>query len=304
MPDTQSHIQAVSVIIPAYNAAGSIRAAVESVLAQTFSDYEIIIVNDASPDDLAGALAGIADPRLKLINHEFNQGAAAARNTGVLNAQGVYAAFLDADDIWYPEKLARQYAFMTGAMAGKGVRASCTSFAMRRSNGRVTNRLLSSAKDSRENLFDGCFISPGTTLMAERRLFSEDETGLFPLDLRRLEDWDWLLTYISAYRLGIIEDVLSEVRVSGYPVYETVRQSAEILRARKTKFVKENFGFKAAKQFRAGLEIECAAAAFHQKRYGLAIKHITSATINCPPRLWRLVLRIAVKFRTSDHGGL
>jgi GT2 family glycosyltransferase len=102
----------VSVIIPAYRFAQYIPATVESVLAQTFKDYEIIVVNDGSPDtgELEKALAPYRD-RITYLRQE-NQGVSGARNTGIRAARGKYIAPLDADDLWAPEHLAAQLALL------------------------------------------------------------------------------------------------------------------------------------------------------------------------------------------------
>ena len=91
---------AVSVVIPAFNAACDIAAALESVFAQTFTDYEVIVVNDGSTDNLPAAIHPFQH-RLIYIDQP-NRGAAAARNTGIRTARGRYVAFLDADDVWHP----------------------------------------------------------------------------------------------------------------------------------------------------------------------------------------------------------
>ncbi|MBN1614997.1 MAG: glycosyltransferase family 2 protein [Deltaproteobacteria bacterium] len=101
---------AVSVIIPAYNREKFIGRALESALAQTFRDMEIIVVDDGSSDgtiEVVKKLAG-SDSRLYLLVHEKNRGAQAARNTGIFASAGDYIAFLDSDDEWLPEKLERQ----------------------------------------------------------------------------------------------------------------------------------------------------------------------------------------------------
>lgn len=99
----------VSVIIPSYNRAGSIRAAVESVLKQSYADLELIVVDDGSTDDTEAVLKGIDDDRLRYIYQE-NAGACVARNTGIAAARGEYIAFHDSDDIWHPTKLEKQMA--------------------------------------------------------------------------------------------------------------------------------------------------------------------------------------------------
>src|SRR5581483_4665750 len=98
----------VSVIIPAYNAAAFIAETLDSVYAQTFADFEVIVVNDGSPDteDLERELAPYRE-KLSYIKQE-NQGAAAARNTGIKAARGEFVAFLDADDTWLLAFLEKQ----------------------------------------------------------------------------------------------------------------------------------------------------------------------------------------------------
>src|SRR5262245_57535681 len=96
----------VSVIIPAYNAGRTISAALQSVFAQTFRDFEVIVVDDGSTDDTAARVAEWS----KAIHYvrQRNRGPAHARNEGVARAKGRLIAFLDADDIWFPRKLQRQ----------------------------------------------------------------------------------------------------------------------------------------------------------------------------------------------------
>ncbi|MFM7023002.1 MAG: glycosyltransferase family 2 protein [Flavobacteriales bacterium] len=97
----------VSVIIPFYKSELYLNAAVESVLCQSFQDFEIIAVDDGSSDQSLENLKKLPDPRIKIIRQE-NAGAAVARNTGVKEAKGEYIAFLDSDDLWAPGKLQLQ----------------------------------------------------------------------------------------------------------------------------------------------------------------------------------------------------
>lgn len=103
----------VSVILPAWNAERHINACISSVLSQTHSALELIVINDGSSDTTAEILAKISgeDPRVKVIHLETNSGGPARpRNAGLDNALGEYFAFIDSDDVWHPEKLARQLA--------------------------------------------------------------------------------------------------------------------------------------------------------------------------------------------------
>ena len=94
-----------SVIIPLYNKENYIARTIESVLAQKYSNFELIIVNDCSTDNSLEIAKTIKDPRIKILEHEKNKGLSASRNTGIANSTCEYLAFLDADDIWKPEFL-------------------------------------------------------------------------------------------------------------------------------------------------------------------------------------------------------
>ncbi len=102
----------VSVLMTTFNGAGFIGASIASVLAQSFSDFELIVVDDGSTDTMAQVLAGIGDPRLRVLRQAVNGGVVAARNAGFLAARGRYVAALDHDDLSHPERLARQVAYL------------------------------------------------------------------------------------------------------------------------------------------------------------------------------------------------
>ncbi len=97
----------VTVIIPTYNAIAYLPSTVDSVIQQTFTDFEVLIVDDGSTDETVEWVSKLVDPRVRLIS-QANQGVAVARNQGIASAQGEYVAFLDADDLWEPTKLEKQ----------------------------------------------------------------------------------------------------------------------------------------------------------------------------------------------------
>jgi glycosyltransferase involved in cell wall biosynthesis len=101
-----------SVVIPAYNVQDYIKETIDSILSQSFSDFEILVVNDGSTDNTLEILEAISDPRLRIINQD-NGGECRARNRGMAEAIGRYLAFLDADDIWLPYHLQIAYRFFT-----------------------------------------------------------------------------------------------------------------------------------------------------------------------------------------------
>ena len=112
----------ISIVVPVYNAAPYIENTVQMVLQQTYQDFELILVDDCSTDNSVALLEELLeqrkDVRLRLVKKERNQGAAAARNTGLDMASGRYIAFLDADDVWLPHRLEAGLRFMEEKKAG------------------------------------------------------------------------------------------------------------------------------------------------------------------------------------------
>ena len=102
----------VSIIMPAYNSARFIRESIDSVLAQTYTEWELLIVDDCSTDNTKEVVQSYSDERIHYFKTPHNSGSGVARNMGIEAAKGRYIAFIDGDDWWYPEKLERQIAFM------------------------------------------------------------------------------------------------------------------------------------------------------------------------------------------------
>lgn len=104
----------VSIITPMYKGAAFVGESIKSVLNQSYDNWEMIIVDDCSPDDGAGikVVKSFADPRIKLIESKVNKGSSGARNTALREARGKYIAFLDSDDTWFPTYLEKQLKFM------------------------------------------------------------------------------------------------------------------------------------------------------------------------------------------------
>ena len=102
----------VSIIMPSYNTGKYIAQSIQSVINQTYQSWELIIVDDHSEDDTVDIVRRFKDRRIKLFRAKKNCGAARCRNKALYEAQGKWIAFLDSDDLWYPEKLSRQISFM------------------------------------------------------------------------------------------------------------------------------------------------------------------------------------------------
>lgn len=221
------HRPAVSVVIPVFCREGTIERALASVTAQTWQDYEILVVDDGSTDRTVAVVEALGLKQLRLIRHEANRGPAAARNTAIKAARGRWIALLDSDDEWSRDKLARQLAAMQGVDAK--VRGCATGFRLIRNERSSTVRLDYDSAEFRKLILFGCSVSPGATLLVERAVF--DDVGLFDEDLRRLEDWDWLLRFVRRYDLTFVPDALATVyvRFVGSPdqrqaVFEALRK--------------------------------------------------------------------------------
>ena len=102
----------VSIIMPSYNTARYISDSINSVLSQTYNNWELIIIDDCSTDNTIDVVKSFKDSRIILLQNEKNSGAALSRNYALREAKGKWIAFLDSDDVWVPEKLEKQIAFM------------------------------------------------------------------------------------------------------------------------------------------------------------------------------------------------
>ena len=111
----------VTIIVPTYNRPNLLPRAIKSILNQTFTDYEIIIVDDASTDHTPEVLSEFNDPRIRSFRHKINKGQSAARNLGIYHARGEYIAFLDDDDECVPTRLEDQVALLDASPAEVGI---------------------------------------------------------------------------------------------------------------------------------------------------------------------------------------
>lgn len=109
---TYNHSAKVCVIVPMYNAAAFLKATVSSILAQSYKDFELLLIDDCSTDNTLQIAHSFPDPRIRVIKNEINQGAGATRNRGIECALSDYMAFCDADDIMLPDRLEKQFNFM------------------------------------------------------------------------------------------------------------------------------------------------------------------------------------------------
>lgn len=178
----------VSVVIPTYNRGVFIGRAVCSVLAQTFTDFEIIVVDDGSADDTAKRVLELAqtDSRVCYLPHETNRGAQAARNTGIQAAKGQYIAFLDSDDEWLPEKLERQMVLFS--QGGNRLGVVYAGYRQVSSDGRSSIEELPTFRGDVYKTALARWIAGTITLVIRKDLF--EQAGLCDESIRAYQEWD------------------------------------------------------------------------------------------------------------------
>ena len=196
-------VTAVSVIIPTFNRADKVVRAISSVLAQTFSDYEIIVVDDGSGDPTALSLQQFGK-KIKLITHSENKGVSASRNTGIRTAKSNLIALLDSDDHWLPEKLKVQVEFFKENPDA----VACQTGEIWVRNNRRVNPRKKHIKPS-GNIFESslklCLVSP-SAIMLRRSLL--DKVGLFDEGFPVCEDYDLWLRISCRYPVYLINQNL------------------------------------------------------------------------------------------------
>ena len=200
---------AASVIIPCYNHAHYLPQAIQSVLAQRFTDWEAIVVNDGSTDDTAAVVAQICDPRIRYVYQE-NQGLSAARNTGIRMAQGKYLAFVDADDEWEPRFLQRCVQVLDADAALAGV-YTLNYFIDERGTvlPQIGGRAVHRGEFRRQNWAGGFFPPVSVLVRAE----AVHQAGVFDEQLTSEEDWDLWLRIGLRYQMEGIPEPLARYRV-------------------------------------------------------------------------------------------
>ena len=213
----------VSVILPVFNRAVTLGRCVESVRAQTFTDWEIVAVDDGSSDNSVERLEHFADPRVRVLRHEHNRGPAAARNTALAAARGEYFALLDSDDEWLPGKLAAQLERLrTCDLCG------CEYWLVE--DGVERRMRLPEPPSWAEVLHTRCELGNGTTLLLPRRV--AEAAGPFDERMRVYEDWDWLLNLVQRFRYAVLPEPLARVHAGGPRSARSFAEGAEIFLAK------------------------------------------------------------------------
>jgi glycosyltransferase involved in cell wall biosynthesis len=199
-----------SAVVAAYQAAPFIGDAIESLLAQTLLPVEVIVCDDGSTDDLQEALAPYA-ARIVLLRQE-NRGPAAARNTAARAASGDFLAVLDADDVYFPERLEA----LAELSANRPDLDILTTDCRIVFEGRIVRNCYGSdyrfaADDQRRAILEENFVGPGHMAVRRERFLA---VGGFDESFRQAEDWDcWIRMILSGSRVGLVDEPLAEYRI-------------------------------------------------------------------------------------------
>ncbi|MFC3039727.1 glycosyltransferase family 2 protein [Virgibacillus xinjiangensis] len=232
----------ISVITPAYNAERFIKETIQSVLDQSFTDWEMVIVDDQSQDRTVDFVKEYQqkDSRIRLIVLEENSGSAVARNTAIREARGRYLAFLDSDDQWMPAKLERQLAFMRD----NGVAFSFTQYRRMQEDGTMTNAVTEApATVDYDALMKRCVIGCLTVML------DTEKTGSVEMvNIRTRQDYAlWLdLTRRGHLAYGM-QEVLAKYRVVGNSIssnkWKAAKQNWHVFRQVESQSVRKSLWY-------------------------------------------------------------
>lgn len=195
----------VSIIMPSYNTAKFISETIESVLAQTYTNWELIIVDDCSTDDTDAVVRPyLADDRIRYIKNEKNSGAAVSRNRALREAKGKWIAFLDSDDLWLPEKLEKQIAFMEQ----NNCRFSYTNYIEIDENSEENGRSVTGPKKiTRHGMYNYCWMGCLTVM------YDAETVGLIQIaDIKKNNDYAMWLKVCKKADCCLLDEVLAKYR--------------------------------------------------------------------------------------------
>jgi hypothetical protein len=230
----------ISVIMPAYNAERYVGEAIESVLSQTFGDFEFLIIDDASTDSTESVIASFSDPRIRLLKNENNLGIARTLNRGLDEALGEYIARMDSDDVSLPERFEKQVRYLDlhpecdvlgcaieefGALSG----------IKRFSEDHETLKI--------DLIFGSCFAHPSVMMRADA--IGKNALHYDP-EFSKMEDWELWCRASGAHRLASLPDVLLKYRIHSGQVTQSHSPDKEAQEKRLVCRIAQNLGISEA----------------------------------------------------------
>lgn len=233
----QKEYPLISVVLPTYNRAFSIQKSIESVLGQTYSKLELIIVDDCSSDETEKIIKTIEDTRIRYIRNSENKGANYSRNKGIKIAKGEYIAFEDSDDIWHKDKLEKQLKMLKENSAdlvysyynyiSDGIRrvypVNKDSYSKIEKNEKILDILLR-----------GNIITTATIFVRKESLL---QIGLFDEDMPRLQEWELCIRLAQKFKFICLEEPLTDVYFS----MESITNRPELLIEAKSLIIRKHY---------------------------------------------------------------
>ena len=280
-----SRLPRVAVVVPAFNPGDYLRQTLASLKAQTVRDWEAAVVDDGSTEDLRWVSA--LDPRIRMVR-QANQGLSAARNAGIAATAAPLIAFLDADDLWEPDKLQHQVDAMDDDNAGLALVS--TEFEIIDEQGVVTGPGFEGHHDSYEALLQGCGICV-STVMVRRSVI--DEVGVFDTSLTGVQDWDLWLRIAQGHRIARLEHILAQYRLHEGGMSKnwrmTLREARQVLRRHSHPLAEA--GVARAEELAAYQAFDSARSAVRSRRYMEAARDLGFVAIHDRKLLTTSVLR-------------
>jgi len=279
-------LPSTSVIVPTYNHASFLAGALQSVLGQTVSPHEVIVVDDGSRDDTAGVL-GRFSGRVHRIAQQ-NRGVAAARNVGAAVASGEILAFLDADDLWLPRKLERQLGYFSEEPM-LGLVHCGVELIDRRGCSLGTHTKGMEGWVSREMLLldRAVILGGGSASIVPRSVFCE--VGGFDEKLSTSADWDLYYRIACRYRVGFVPEVLVRYRIHSGGMHTNIHAMAkDMLRAYGKAFAENQPELHTLRRRAYGSLHSVLAGCFLEAgEYRQVMHHTLKSVVLTPQKAWR-----------------
>lgn len=230
-PEVADHLVSpkVSVVCIIYNSMAYLPQTVASVLAQSFGDFELILVDDGSSDNVAEWAATLTDPRISFVS-QLNQGIPGARNTGIAHARGLYIAFLDGDDLWDASKLEQQVERLDHS-PNVGLVYTHLELIDAHNNYIGRSQTMNAEGDVLSTILVSNFIGSGSSPMVRKRCF--DELGVFCREstLAWCDDWDMWVRIAAHYDFAVIKEPLTCYRLHAGGASTGVKQLVSLVPA-------------------------------------------------------------------------
>jgi len=268
----------ISVIIPTFNRGYTINKTIKSVINQTYKNLEIIIVDDGSTDDTQKVVKNNNDKRIKYLRHKKNKGGSAARNTGIKHSHGKYIAFLDSDDLFFDNKLEKQFNILNNLSSQYA--GICCNTIIKTNFGSFISDINQEKTIKRDLIYKILSMDikwrAGSTLMIRKNIIKD--VGFWDETFPRHQDYEFLIKIIEKYKIFIITEPLVTVTRD-----ITSNPSANTLEKAKNKFLNKfeyqikNFSQHQQKNIRKKQWLSLCKAFFREKRIGKAFSYLLKA---------------------------